>query len=420
MNDKRKAPRTSDTLPAKGRVNEVCKEWLVHEDGALAYQLQKQEVEEHYSGNKTRNAQVREDLPRAKEEQQREERDAFARYQERLQHQADQDEYLAMKVAENLEREEERQRRKRELRDEEIARRIQEKEQDRLRGLEHVSHVGLPLSQEPSDVSSHFRSLDLNSIEYDDESPTSMDLRCVLNDSELHEEAQRRLQEQKDEELARLLQEQDSGSLSLEDRDRLLAMEAQDKELARLLQEKEKARARRARERAKQRALLKKQQAFDQQQQLDQTTARGSNSDPHNYRGSNFDPANSRGSTLDPHNSKAFPEQHNANEYLDSPECEPEIRESSFIEVGAHVVRGQDQVLMNSSNDRRYYDENKVEACASNNIATAIDPTFSTLSSTYSCDTEKCVAPPYMPIQGQRRTSSLEKKSKKKDGCKNQ
>jgi hypothetical protein len=32
---------------------------------------------------------------------------------------------LAMKVAENLEREEERQRRKRELRDEEIARRIQ-------------------------------------------------------------------------------------------------------------------------------------------------------------------------------------------------------------------------------------------------------------------------------------------------------
>jgi hypothetical protein len=44
-------------------------------------------VEEHYSGNKTRNAQVREDLPRAKEEQQREERDAFVRYQERLQQQ---------------------------------------------------------------------------------------------------------------------------------------------------------------------------------------------------------------------------------------------------------------------------------------------------------------------------------------------
>jgi hypothetical protein len=47
--------------------------------------------------------------------------------------------------------------------------------------------------------SSFYRSLDLNAIDLDDESPTSMDLRCVLNDSELQEEAQRRLQEQKDE-----------------------------------------------------------------------------------------------------------------------------------------------------------------------------------------------------------------------------
>lgn len=386
MNDKKKAPRASDTMPAKGKVNAVCKEWLVHEDGALAYQLQKQEVEEHYTGNKTRNAQVREDLPKAKEEQQREERDAFVRFQERLLLQAEQDEYLAMKVAENLEKEEERQRRRRELRDEEIARRIQEKEQERLRGLEHVKQVGLPLPVESNDITSHVRSLDLNSIDFDDESPTSMDLRGVLNDTELQEEAQRRLQEQKDEELARSLQEQDSGSLSLEDRDRALAMEAQDKELARLLQEKEKARARRARERAKQKALLKKQLALEQQQQL---------------------------------------EQHNSNENIEhnNEESEGEIRESSFMQPGtSHVVKGQDQVLLSpeSPHYRRYFDENQIEACSSSNIATAIDPTFSTMSSSYSCDTEKCIAPPYMPIQGQRRTSSLEKKSKKKDGCKNQ
>ncbi|XP_008478679.1 coiled-coil domain-containing protein 50 [Diaphorina citri] len=388
MSDKKKGPRTSDTLPARGRVNEVCKEWLVHEDGALAYKLQKQEVEEHYSGNKTRNAQVREDLPRAKEEQQREERDAFVRYQERLQQQAEQDEYLAMKVAENLEREEERQRRKRELRDEEIARRIQEKEQDRLLALEHINQVGLPLPQESQDIASHMRSLDLNAIDLDDESPTSMDLRCVLNDSELQEEAQRRLQEQKDEELARLLQEQDSGSLSLEDRDRLLAMEAQDKELARLLQEKEKARARRARERAKQKALLKKQQ--QQQQQMEQQLSNENT-------------------------------EHNNQDI--SQDREGEIRESSFSEPGtSRVVIGQDQVLLTpeNSHDRRYFDDTKVEACSSNNIAAAIDPTFSTMSSSYSCDSEKCIAPPYMPIQGQRRTSSLEKKSRKKDGCKTQ
>uniref|UniRef100_A0A8D9EWG8 Coiled-coil domain-containing protein 50 n=1 Tax=Cacopsylla melanoneura TaxID=428564 RepID=A0A8D9EWG8_9HEMI len=154
MNDKsKKLPRTTDTMPPRGKVTEVCKEWLVHEDGALAYRLQKQEVEEHYTGNKTRNAQVREDLPRAKEEQQREERDAFVRYQEKLQHQAEQDEYLAMKVAENLEREEERQRRRREMRDEEIARRLQ--------GRDSVSR---PLPKEPEDVISQMSGLDLSSL----------------------------------------------------------------------------------------------------------------------------------------------------------------------------------------------------------------------------------------------------------------
>ncbi|KAL1455714.1 hypothetical protein WDU94_009787 [Cyamophila willieti] len=370
MNDKnKKLPRCSDTMPPRGKVNEVCKNWLVHEDGALAYRLQKQEVEEHYTGNKTRNAQVREDLPRAKEEQQREERDAFVRYQEKLQQQAEQDEYLAMKVAENLEREEERQRRRREMRDEEMARRLQ--------GRDSVSR---PLPKEPEDVISQMSGLDLSSLNPDDESPSSLDIRCVLNDSELQEEAQRRLQEQKDEELARLLQEQDSGSLSLEDRDRLLAIEAQDKELARLLQEKEKARARRARERAKQKALLKKQQQLQQQQEQEQYS-----------------------------NENSYEQN---NQHLES----GEIRESSFseIEPTSHPVQ-------ENANDRLYYEGASTgEACCSNNIATAIDPTFATMTSSYSCDSDKCIAPPYMPIQGQKRTSSLEKKSRKKDGCKNQ
>lgn len=73
----------------------------------------------------------------------------------------------------------------------------------------------------------------------------------------LDEAAERQIQEQRDAELARKLQEQES---LLEDRDRLLAIEAQDKELAKLLQERERAKAKRARERAKQKALAKKQQ----------------------------------------------------------------------------------------------------------------------------------------------------------------
>lgn len=47
----------------------VCKEWLVREDGALAYQLQSQEINEHYKGNRFRNALVRQDYPTALHEQ---------------------------------------------------------------------------------------------------------------------------------------------------------------------------------------------------------------------------------------------------------------------------------------------------------------------------------------------------------------
>lgn len=99
----------------------VCREWLVHEDGALAYRLQDEEskkiiifvlifnfffflmsiinkknlsiliwwyiffsVKEHYTHNKVRNAQVREDLPKAKVEQELE----MLRYQSYVQEQS--------------------------------------------------------------------------------------------------------------------------------------------------------------------------------------------------------------------------------------------------------------------------------------------------------------------------------------------
>ena len=41
----------------------------MHEDHALAERLQNQEIELHYEGNRTRNNQIREDFPRALEEQ---------------------------------------------------------------------------------------------------------------------------------------------------------------------------------------------------------------------------------------------------------------------------------------------------------------------------------------------------------------
>lgn len=120
-----------ETLPKTGRVNEMCREWLVREDGALAYRLQNQEINEHYSGNKHRNALVREDFPRALNEQQREQQlaeQAAAIYHKMLAEQEELDNQVAKDLAEKLEREERLKKRAIEIRDENIARQMLERE----------------------------------------------------------------------------------------------------------------------------------------------------------------------------------------------------------------------------------------------------------------------------------------------------
>lgn len=211
-----KSVLSSDTLPKAGRVNEVCREWLVHEDGALAYRLQDEEIKEHYSGNKVRNAQVREDLPRAKVEQELE----AIRYQNYIQQQEERDAVVAQQIALSLEREE---------------------------------------HQKEKELQQCLRS----QLRLDDET-----LLMRL-------EIERRIQEEKDEELARKLQEEEENAVDdnspINEQlllDQKVAMEAQDAELARMLQDKERAKARKAKERARQRKLEKQQM----QQQLEQHT----------------------------------------------------------------------------------------------------------------------------------------------------
>lgn len=207
-----KSVLSSDTLPKAGRVNEVCREWLVHEDGALAYRLQDEEIKEHYTGNKVRNAQVREDLPRAKVEQELE----ALRYQSYVQQQEERDALVARQIALSLERE----------------------ERQRERELQEL-----------------------------------MRLQLRLGDEAMQQEVDRRAQEEKDEELARKLQqeeEEDNHDGPVDEQlmlDQKLAMEAQDAELARMLQEKERAKARKAREKARQKKLERERQ---QQQQFDE------------------------------------------------------------------------------------------------------------------------------------------------------
>lgn len=128
-------PPERDSLPKTGHVNEVCQEWMVREDSALAYRLQNDEFNEHLSGNKFRNAVVREDFPRAKDEQLREQRmaeQAAAIYQKMLAEQEEYDNQVARDLAEKMEREEQIKRRMMEIRDQDVARQLLENERRRV------------------------------------------------------------------------------------------------------------------------------------------------------------------------------------------------------------------------------------------------------------------------------------------------
>ncbi|XP_066581904.1 coiled-coil domain-containing protein 50-like [Prorops nasuta] len=334
---------SSDTLPKAGRVNEVCREWLVHEDGALAYRLQDEEIKEHYTGNKVRNAQVREDLPRARVEQELE----ALRYQSYVRQQEERDAMVAQQIAINLEREE------------------------RQRERELQEHMRLQLR---------------------------------LDDEAAQLELERRVQEEKDAELARKLQEQESvdkhdgppdDQILL---DQKIAMEAQDAELARMLQDKERARARKARERARQKKMEKQQQ----QQQIDERVEPADRP----QRPDKLDLKGSSRSKSKLSNYPQFPDPEEIQELEDPIE---EVREVSNV----------------------------------SNVAAIIDPTYNARSSSSSSSNTVSPAyilptppqelmsddaPCYMPIQGQRRNQTQtpsqihEEKHKRrvKDGCKQQ
>ncbi|CAH1954901.1 unnamed protein product [Acanthoscelides obtectus] len=338
-----------ENVAKTGRVTAVCQEWTVREDSALAYRLQNQEFDQHLSGNRQRNALIREDFPKAKDEQIREQRmaeQAAAIYQQMLAEQEEIDNRIAKELADKMEQEERRKRKAVELRDQEIARQLIEKERQRVEKLHQMtgfshSDQGLVPDLSPQKPVQPFQSvrpemypgphlsplrpttynanlpprrqappmpLPLNNSPFPElparNTPTEhpFPMRTNVQDSPfknnnfdeissaevynepyspavknltdqmdridvvdvglpLDELTERQIQEERDAELARKLQEQE-GSLedSILNRDRMLAIEAQDKELAKMLQERERAKAKRARERAKQKALAKKQQ----------------------------------------------------------------------------------------------------------------------------------------------------------------
>lgn len=212
---------------------------------------------------------------------------------------AEQEEYdnqIAKDLADRLEREERAKRRLIEQQDESVARQIQKDSSGKNR--KHINPKLPEKSPHRPDPNNYFANLPQNPprrhalpmplpLEVVDDYMAPQD--CVelytepykardtliegFNRMDLQEIGvpidevnERRIQEERDAELARKLQEQEGMTEEiLLNRDRMLAIEAQDKELAKLLQERERAKVKRARERAKQKALAKKQMEQEQQ-----------------------------------------------------------------------------------------------------------------------------------------------------------
>ncbi|XP_075152996.1 uncharacterized protein LOC142226724 isoform X4 [Haematobia irritans] len=251
------AATTTETLPKTGHVNEVCKEWLVREDGALAYKLQSQEITDFYKGNRTRNAVVREDFPTALQEQLKEKETAEKQaeaYRRRLKEQEEYDKRVAKEITEKLERDLQEQR-------------LRELESEKLALDMEAIYVNLPPVPPPS---ARDKNKKLSPEKYDSlvgnssSSPQTSaggatkerhlqdhadDIELYVDPcdykeiglpiSEIKEMNAKLKQEQKDALLARRLQEMEvQDGMTLEERDRMLAIEAQDKELAKMLQER--------------------------------------------------------------------------------------------------------------------------------------------------------------------------------------
>ncbi|KAB0796875.1 hypothetical protein PPYR_10936 [Photinus pyralis] len=513
-------PEEHEYFPRTGRVNEMCREWVVREDGALAHHLQSQEINEHLQGNRFRNALVREDFPHALDEQLREQQlaeQAAAVYHQMLAEQEEIDTMYAQKLADNLEREERSRRRVLESHDDMFVRQLLDVSRSptsRIHQSEEITTASKTYRVDTPPHQSHQRNSDhLSSPQRPEKSrrqalpmplPDNSNYSEPCTDAEhgavgdnylyiepykpadlinqldrieiaelglpLEEISERERQQLKDEQLARELQEQENNSEQSQlNRDRMLAIEAQDKELAKLLQERERQKAKRARERAKQKALAKKQAQVQDAHQIMPDDSYSHPADllqpPQNV---NMIHTRTDSLPVDDDLNYSFPADlvshkldHNLKQnyspqksfqrdtkILNCPDNPPDNSQQSSPARPTQL----DLKSLNYPNKTRYSEvQAHLQSSAQHtNIAMAIDPTYNrrsqhlvpyydTSSSTVTTSTsssspgmllpppdlpeeDDSPIPPYMPIQGQRRTSSLEKKTKKKakDGCKQQ
>ncbi|XP_047737488.1 coiled-coil domain-containing protein 50-like [Hyalella azteca] len=142
--------QSEENLPRRGLVTDVCREWTMHEDQALAYKLQNEEYDQHLGSNKNRNAQLRHDTPHARQEQFRVDEEAARQHQRmllELDRQEAADAALAADVAARLEEEERLRQLEIEKRDAELAKKLAAEERARLKEKKELKQICTSLPQ---------------------------------------------------------------------------------------------------------------------------------------------------------------------------------------------------------------------------------------------------------------------------------
>ncbi|XP_048470789.1 coiled-coil domain-containing protein 50-like isoform X2 [Rhincodon typus] len=257
------------------RVREVCRGFAVLEDGALAHNLQEQEIEQHYASNIEKNKLVRQDVCVAKKLQDEEELEAKHYSREHQQQIEELDsqyakvvqEEIEKHVAESLQREEQ---------DKEVARRLQQEEelrdQRRLVLEAEIYAAGEEMHKPTGRRLWHGH----------EQNPLDREV-AQLNLSDSYESDREQLQ--RDEALARFLQEEEevrmvqlrSRSQRNQEEDFRAAQVAQDEEIAKYIQRQE-LKAHKQSKRLEQRLARREysgesSECSDRQQRLSQAAA---------------------------------------------------------------------------------------------------------------------------------------------------
>lgn len=239
-------------------VKEVCRDFAVLEDHCLAYNLQEQEIESHLASNVHKSRLVQKDLQVAKKLQ--EEEDKRAKSQNQKQH-GDierQDNEIAQEIQEELVRQAELQRQQEE-KDAAIARKLQEKEmkEEKRRQKQKEANFEEDYFEDHGGRIVHRGSgAVIAETEYELSEATKGLTKLDLREQEL-----------KDMEVARKLQE-DEINVGRETRQASkmqtrAAQVAQDEEIARLLMEQEKKEYKKNREREKEKERERERMAME-------------------------------------------------------------------------------------------------------------------------------------------------------------